>query len=115
MIDGNILKFGHGDIAVGYRVTGILTFQQFKPPEECGSYVSDNVEYTSEQIIINFTCYEEYLELSNKLKDVKSKNISTFEFKDYIFDFTNYNEKSVEVCERYLKRAMSWYLMCCAA
>lgn len=37
MIDGNILKFGYGDIVVGAnRMTQTISFQQFKPPSKCG-------------------------------------------------------------------------------
>lgn len=114
MIDNNILKFGYGDIAVGSSPAQLIRFQQFKPPEECGNYVSNNVEFIGKEIIISLT-YEDYRNLKDKLKEVKSRNISLFEFKGYIFNFTNYNEKSVEVCEKHMEDAMKWYFICYAA
>ena len=40
MINGNILKFGYGDIAVGSDgLTQRMSFQQFKPPAKCGDKV----------------------------------------------------------------------------
>ena len=37
MIEGKIIKFGYGDVAVGgFRFSQQLCFQQFKPPAKIG-------------------------------------------------------------------------------
>lgn len=115
MIDGSILKFGYGDIGVDSDVlTQRMSFQQFKPPAKCGDNVSEDVEYIGEEIIMKFS-FEDYCEFNKKLKEVSDRNISTFNFKGYVFDFTNYNEESVRVCKKHLRNAMYMYFMCMAA
>lgn len=115
MIDGNILKFGYGDIAVGSDgFAQIISFQQFKPPAECGCNVTEDVEYIGEEIALQIS-YDEYREFNEQLKSVLSKEISTFNFKGYIFDFTNYNEESVKVCKKRSEIAMYSYFLCMAA
>ena len=115
MIDGNILKFGYGDIVVGSNgLTQRISFQQSKPPAKCGDKVSEEVEYIGEEIVLRIS-YEEYREFNEQLKSVLSKEISTFDFKGYVFDFTNYNEESVKVCKKHSESAMYSYFLCMAA
>ena len=114
MIEGRVLKFGYGDIAVGYNaISQKITFQQFKPPTECGENVSPEVEFISDKIFIKIS-YDEYKQLSYLLSKVKNKEISKFYFKEYEFNFHNYNEKSIEVCLKNLNFAMQLYFMALA-
>ena len=115
MIDRNKFKFGYGDISIGSNpVTREMCFQQFKPPAKVGdSIIEDEVEWIGEQILIKVG-YEDYQELRRLLSRVKSREISEFTFKNYIFDFTNYNEKSVVACEQKLSDAMGLYLLAMA-
>ena len=115
MINGNRLKFGYGDICVrSDGLTQRISFQQFKPPAECGGNVPEDVEYIGEEVILQIS-YEEYCEFNKQLKSVLSNSISTFSFKGYIFDFTNYNEESVNVCKKHSESAMYSYSLCMAA
>ena len=53
MINGNRLKFGYGDIAVGSDgLTQRISFQQFKPPAKCGGNVPEDVEYIGEEVVL---------------------------------------------------------------
>lgn len=115
MIEEKIFKFGYGDISVGGNpFTRQMNFQQFKPPAKIGNEViDDEVEFIGERILIEIA-YEDYQKLSKLFDDVKSRKISKFTFKGYIFDFTNYNEKSVEVCKKKLNEAMSLYFLAMA-
>ena len=115
MIDGKRFRFGYGDIAVGGNpFARQIFFQQLKPPAECGDKLnSDEVEWIGEQIFIEIG-YEDYQELGKLLGSVKSREISEFAFKGYVFDFTNYNEKCVEVCRQKLSEAMKLYLLALA-
>ena len=114
MIDGNVLKFGYGDIAVG-SYNAIMTFQQFKPHGQCGDCLKygENIEFIGEKIEIKLS-YEEFLVLSLHFESVYKGNIKVIPFKDYVFDFTNYNQKSVQVCKEHLNNAMRLYTMCMA-
>ena len=58
---------------------------------------------------------DEYDELSNWLYEVENHIIDSFEFKGYIFDFSNYNKESIRVCKKYAYRAISGYLLSLAA
>ena len=61
MMNGNRLKFGYGDIAVGSDgLTQKISFQQFKPPAECGGNIPEDVEYIGEEIILQIS-YDETL------------------------------------------------------
>lgn len=112
MIEGNTLKFGYGDIAV--RTTGLkLTLVPFKPPVEVGTHCtklfeSGEIEAIGEPIHIEFTDFKDFKELQKKLEDVYENKI--FEFKGYIFDFTNYNKTSVEIIEYARKFIYTRYL-----
>ena len=115
MIDGNRLKFGYGDIGVGSdKLTQRMSFQQFKPPVKCGDRVSKDIEYIGDKIILKIS-YEDYREFSKCLEQVSNRELTEFIFKGYIFDFTNYNEKSIDACKKHLKNAMQWYFTCMAA
>ena len=115
MINGNRLKFGYGDICVrSDGLTQRISFQQFKPPAECGGNVPEDVEYIGDKIILEFS-YEDYCEFSNYLKQVSDKEITDFIFKGYIFDFANFNEESIKACKKHLNSAMRYYFMCMAA
>ena len=115
MIELNRLKFGYGDISVGSdELTQRMSFQQFKPPKKCGDRVPEDVEYIGDEIIFEFS-YEEYCEFSKKLEKISNKEITEFVFNGYIFDFTNNNDESINVCKKHLNRAMHWFFMCMAA
>ena len=115
MIYGNVLKFGYGDIAVSSDgLTQRISFQQFKPPAECGCNVPEDVKFIGNEIILEFS-YEDYCEFSKYLEQVSDKEITDFIFKGYIFDFANFNKESINVCKKHLNNAMQYYFMCMAA
>lgn len=115
MIDGTRFRFGYGDVCVSATPsTRQMHFQQIKPPIEVGTDAMEHsVEWVGKQISIKVS-YADYQGLCKLLVRVKSREISEFTFKDYIFDFTNYNEKSIEVCEQKLGEAMSLYFLAMA-
>lgn len=112
MIEGNTLKFGYGDIAVNTK--GLkLRFIPFKPPVEVGTHCADlfkngDIEAIGEPISIKFSDLKDFTELLKKLKDVDENKV--FEFKGYVFDFTNYNKTSVEILECGRKIIYSRYI-----
>lgn len=115
MIDGNILKFGYGDIEVGSNaLIQAIIFQQFQPQGECGKEPPKNVEYIGSEIRIE-NSYDDYIEFHELLLDVQSRKISKFIFKGYEFNFENYNAESVNVCLRQLHSSMYCYFLCMAA
>ena len=114
MINGNRLKFGYGDICVkSDALTQKMSFQQFKPPAKCGDMISGDVEYIGNEIVFEIS-YEDYCEFGKYLEQVSNKETVEFYFKGYMFDFTNFNEESINVCKKHLNSAMRWYFMCMA-
>lgn len=115
MIEEKRLKFGYGDISVGSDgLNQRMSFQQFKPSAKCGDQVSNDVEYIGDKIVLEFS-YEDYREFSKNLKQVFDKETTEFIFKEYVFDFTNFNEESIKVCNKHLNNAMQLCFMCVAA
>ena len=115
MINGNRLKFGYGDICVkSDALTQKISFQQFKPPAECGYNVPEDVKFIGNEIILEFS-YEDYCEFSKYLEQVSDTEITDFIFKGYMFDFANFNEESINVCKKHLNSAMRMYFLCMAA
>lgn len=104
MIDGKVLKFGYGDIAVQQGNT-FMRFVSFKPPVEIGTHFRElfrngDIEPVGEPITIKFDGLGEFTELKDKLEGVRLENApKVFEFKGYTFDFSHYNVKSVEVVD----------------
>ena len=122
MIDGKVFKFGYGDIAVG-AIAGIgcaiMTFRQFKPTAECGGSLKGiDVEWISDEIALRIS-YQDYKNLKEFLdcilKKRRTKKTLVFTFKDYTFDFTNYNEESVKVCRTKLDEAMTYQFLAFAS
>ncbi len=104
MIKDNIIYFGYGDIAVGCnKLSGDITFQQFKPPQDIGGHVDPNIEnfeYLSELITLNFNT-RDYMTLSNIANLITETKI--YNLNDYILDFTNFNQDSVNVVLKYMR------------
>ena len=119
MIDGKILKFGYGDIAVG-DVGFYMKLTPFKPPievgSECNGYFADGIiKPIGPAIMIKFEGLSDITEFRTKLESVCPIDApKSFEFKGYTFDFSNYNVKSVMVAETILHNIRMNYL-CCAA
>lgn len=113
MIKGNVLYFGTGDIAVGsYSPTQLITFTNIKPPCKCGQTITDemanNIEF-GEKIIIELNDYDLY----NLFCTVNESN-RVIKYREYTFDFTNYNKESIRVCKGHAKNALYMYQLALA-
>ena len=119
MIDGKILKFGYGDIAVG-NVGFYMQLTPFKPPVEVGTSCKDlfsngDIIPIGEVVKIKFETFNDFTELKCKLEDVCNTIQKSFEFKGYTFDFSNYNKVSIEVVEQIRYAIYINYLQCAAS
>lgn len=119
MIDGKILKFGYGDIAVNNGVA-LMKFIPFKPPLKIGTccrelFANGDIERIGEPIIIKFDNFGDFAELKDKLESVRHTNATkVFEFKGYTFDFSHYDEESVDVVENVRYAVYMGYLQLAA-
>lgn len=109
MIDfkDNVLYFGYGDILVNNSLGGLM-FVNCKPPLEVGTGLTDElkeelgVKYTSDWITISIITYDEAKHFGKLLDEVLEGTTRYFYFKDYQFNFSNWNPKSVEVIKAHL-------------
>lgn len=115
MIHDKVIEFGHGDIAVGANpLLQSIRFQNIAPPDKCGNTIDYNDSKrigTPLEIFLHHQKYSEFMDLLNLVKD---RAISQFEFKGYTFDFTNFNENSVDVCAKKATEAMYLDTICLA-
>ena len=112
MIDINTktLHFGNGDIMLG-SYGNIMYFQGLKFSIEVGTCINNkiieesNIERITDKFYIDFRDMQEILTLERLLKlviDNNGENFVQFKFKDFTFDFSNYNEKSISKILYYL-------------
>lgn len=111
MIKGNVIEFGYGDVLVGSNpMLDIFRVTSIKPPQEIGAVIDsseDNgVEY-NETIIINV---DYSLDLYRIIKSVNENN-RVVKYKEWIFDFTNYNQTSVDVVLKHAMHAVNFMVL----
>ena len=112
MIKGNKIKFGYGTILVSHnRFDNSITFQGAKPRSKsaliCGQIANSyEAEPVGKKIVITLDAhiYKQFNELL-RLAEWR-KECRVFEFCDYVFDFSKFNQKSVDVCRSHAYEAM---------
>lgn len=113
------LYFGYGDIDTGNMSIG-LRFREFEPPVEVGTILTDDfmhktgLRYTSDGVKIYICSYEEAECLERLLDRMDGRDLFYFQFKDWTFNFSNWNTKSVECVKRHLSVVKSNLLRCLA-
>lgn len=110
MIKDNRIEFGYGDVAVGSCCMGYITFTNIKPPQEVGKDLldEDNIEYGHSIRIFEDTAYE----LLHLVKTVSDNN-RIIEYKGYILDFSNFNQKSLDVVLHNAKNMVNTMILAC--
>ena len=105
MIKNGRIIFGNGTVSIGSSYcNNILTFQEMESPIKIGEGVEVTTRFIGEMIKIKMTLTD-YQDLNNLLNHIEKQ--PCFSFKGYLFDFSNYNEKSVEVVKRHARNAIS--------
>ena len=108
MINGNRLIFGYGTVGVGLDGISTMVFTHIKPPKEIGErYDRDTVkEFNRKVIHINHANQSEFGRLINGVSEYNP----IFEFCGLIFDFSKYNEKSVNVVKNKFEIIISSFM-----
>ena len=107
MINGDILKFGAGDICVDGGVTeyGILKFHQIKPPQDVGTEViPSKTEFIGSAIM--FADLDLIEDLSQKINQVVAGEYRVFDCGGFVFDFSDGDPQSIEVVKRHVERVI---------
>lgn len=114
MIKGNRIEFGYGDVLCGVNNIGV-DYTNVKPPLEIGTCIKDTgleLEHfeIGKQVVIPLHGLEDLNELCRLIKSVTEDN-PVVEFGGYVFDFSNYNRKSVEVVLKTLNKPHPMWMM----
>jgi hypothetical protein len=103
-----IIYFGYGDVLVGSNFI-TLSFTGIKPPLKVGTEVTEeitrenNIERITEPVKFKFTDLTELLWFQTSLKGTDGTTSVFFRYEDWIFDFTNYNTKSINIILRHIE------------
>lgn len=111
MIVGNVLKFGFGDVGVECdKIREEMIFKNIKPPQEIGTtlYPELDIEYGETIRFKEDHPYEFY-----KLIKTVNENNRIVEYKGYVFDFTEYNQDSVNVVLKFAKLMVNISIYAC--
>ncbi len=109
-LQNKIIYFGYGDVSVISNQTGRIWFQSIKPSCECGEDILDrnDIELGEMLIVVEDHPHDLY-----KLFTTVSKENTVVRYKDVTFNFTNYNQKSVEVCKKCGFNTVNFALIAC--
>lgn len=113
------LYFGYGDIGVSNVSIGIR-FREFQPEVEVGTILTDDVKnqhgikYTSDSINIYICSYEEAECLERLLDRMDGRDMFYFAFKDWVFNFSIWNPKSIDAIKNHLNIVKGNLSMCIA-
>lgn len=111
MIINNRIIFGHGTVLVGVSVfPAAITFCQSATAHSVGETIDADFEESGETISIPFDLTRDK-ELRQKLLQVESREIDSFSFCGYIFDFSSYNPESIRVIRGKAITALYEYLI----
>lgn len=105
MITNKIIKFGYGTVlTTGNELSRVLFFQHIAPPKVIGEIIKDSDSYS---VIgtLKFEYSDDMKILFENLNNIHEFNF-LINFRDYTLDFTNYNEKSIEVVKRAVSRVI---------
>jgi hypothetical protein len=104
MIIGNKIISGCGTILVGANCDGTIQVQHIDPNAVIGEDVTE--EFLKNVSIVTTLRIKSLPDLLSKLRNVTEEN-PTFQHDNYIIDFSEYNEDSVQVWIRQTKRALN--------
>lgn len=98
MIKGNTIEFGYGDVVVGVdQFKRCLIITNIKPPVACGTKFRKVEDTNDVEFGESIEIYEDNLhDIYNLVCTVNEKN-KIVKYKQWIFDFSNYNKESVRV------------------
>ena len=90
--DRVILPFGYGKVIFSIGALGDLSVYIANDTRPVGTSVSDIDIYNSKFYPITANSYSELLELKTKLSAVEAGIIKVFAYKNFKFDFSNYDK-----------------------
>lgn len=98
-MENKTIYFGYGDVVVGNYLNAI-GFTEIEPPVEVGSSLSVETTIqtaTGPEITIAFNNIESFTDFKNAIKTINGKDCLQCNYNGYTLDFSNYNQKSIEI------------------
>lgn len=117
-INNKTFYFGYGDILVNSCEMPFIRFTGIVPPLEIGTVVDQDtladLDGATETIEIKFDSLKEAHNFKHMLERVNRLN-NSFEYGGYAFDFSNYNESSIQVLLTHINSVITSFvrLMAC--
>ena len=115
MVEDTTFKFGYGDILVNHNFNTLILYQ-IDPPQRIG-ILNDRETCTilNEHHIV-FYDVQSIDKVIGHLKDILlDKAYYQFEYNSSIFDFTNWNETSIQICIDAMMEIRRWFMIPLAA
>jgi len=110
MIEGNVIKFGYGDIQIRTMFDRIEFHQSIIPyPENIGKPWNPDVPLRN-GAPVRYVSQNELANVLSNLKKVESREITQFDFMDLTFDFDNFNKESVQAVRKCFEHIQGWYI-----
>lgn len=106
------IKFGYGNTFVTSNMN-ILKISITAKSFEIGSTPDPNKRHDIVAEFLILLDYEDIIFLMDKIHKINEQN-NILTFKNYIFDFTNYNQKSVNAVIKHIDRIYSYNMMLAA-
>ena len=101
--ENKICIFGYGAIDIGVSSTFII-FHEIKPPQGAGTRIWNkdgtkvgNWEHTGKKITLHIESLSEVTMLVNLITAIEESRGNSFTFKGVTFDFTKYEQASINV------------------
>lgn len=111
MIKGNIIEFGYGDVVISSNsMLEYIKFTNIAPPMKCGAKVTSDLALEYGESITIYGDGDR--ELYNLIKTV-DRNNTIVKYKGYVLDFSNYNEKSIEIALKHSRNMINWMALAC--
>ena len=111
--DAKTVTLGYGDVVVGHTPRG-LTFQNIRPPQECGTpvYESDNVEFFGEVVRLPINSLEDCSSFKMLLDNIRDLN--EFTYAGWVVKFIPGSDASVQVVRNHFTAVYYYVISLCA-
>ena len=110
VIKEKVIIFGYGTTLIhGSWYSSVLTISSIYPPKEIGLEITDSESYETIETV-KFKYEADMLEFYNQVKMLSEDN-PIIKFREYTFDFTKFNKKSVKVLKNKLDNVIQGHMM----
>lgn len=93
------IELGHGDIVVGQSWSG-LTFQNIRPPQECGAHCwrgQEGIDFLGEIVVVECSTISQLSTFSKALSEIEAGNTDSMTFSGWTIKFIPGSKVSVGV------------------